>query len=97
MEENANKMCGNIGGWSITEKTEKDNSLEKAIYKLAHSVPLQMQEYLNAKYIFETETDELLNRFFDLGVALLDDNGEYRSTVDVLNDIAAKWKENGER
>ena len=37
MEQDASKMSGSIGGWSITEKTGKDNSLQKAIYKLAAS------------------------------------------------------------
>ena len=91
------QISGNIGGFTVVEEPEQYSSLRKAVYKLAHSAPLQTQENLNAKYRFETETDELLSRFFDLGVALLDDNGEYRSTEDVLNDIAAKWKENGER
>ena len=90
MELDASKMSGNIGGWSITEKTEKDNPLQRAIYKLAESVPSQTKANLDAKYKFENENDELLKAFFDLGVALTDDNGEYRSTSDVLNDLAEK-------
>ena len=98
MEGNSHyKMSGNIGGWTVTEEPKQYKSLREAVYKLAHSVPIQTQENLDAKYRFETETDELLSRFFDLGVKLLDDNGEYRSTEDVLNDIAKKWKEDGKK
>lgn len=93
MEVDASKMSGNIGEWSITEETEKDNSLQKAIYKLAASVPSQTKVNLDAKYKFERENDELLKAFFDLGVALTDENGEYRSTIDVLNDLSEKWKD----
>ena len=41
----------------------------------------------------ETECDELDKSLADLGVALVNANGEYRSVYDILVDIADKWAE----
>lgn len=92
MEKDASKMSGNIGRWSITEKTEKDDSLQKAIYKLAASVPSQTKANLDAKYKFEKETDELI-KAFGLSATLIGENDKHRSTEYVLNNLVKKWKD----
>ena len=39
---------------------------KETIYKLAHSIPLQTQEYFDAKHKFEKETNELIEGFANL-------------------------------
>lgn len=39
----------------------------------------------------EASYEELVQTLTDCGVALTDINGEYRSTYDIMSDIAAKW------
>lgn len=41
----------------------------------------------------EASYEELVQTLTDCGVALTDINGEYRSTYDIMADIAAKWDE----
>ena len=69
----------------------EDNNLQikESIQKLADSIPLSTKE----KHQFETEIDEIINAFAKIGVALTDDNGEYRFTGDVLHDLAEKWND----
>lgn len=83
------KRGANYGIKFLRRVDDKDSKLKEAIQKLAGSVPPSTK----AKYQFETETDELINTFAEIGIALTDDNGEYRSTGDVLSDLAEKWKD----
>lgn len=73
-------------GFTITLYT----SLKETIAKLADSIPLQTKANIDTKYKFETETNELINAFAKLDIALTDNNGEYRSTENVLNDLAQR-------
>lgn len=83
------KRGANYGIKFLRRVEDKDSKLKEVIKKLAGSVPSSTK----AKYQFETETDELINAFAEIGIALTDDNGEYRSTGDVLNDLAEKWND----
>jgi hypothetical protein len=75
---------------ALKNLNNKNEVLKETIAKLAGSIPLQTKANIDAKYRFETETDELINTFAELGIALTDDNGEYRSTENVLNDLTEK-------
>lgn len=83
------KRGANYGIKFLRRVEDKDSKLKEVIKKLAGSAPSSTK----AKYQFETETDELINAFAEIGIALTDDNGEYRSTGDVLNDLAEKWND----
>lgn len=39
----------------------------------------------------EAKYEELVSTLTDAGVQLRDLNGEYRSTYDIISDLAAKW------
>ena len=39
----------------------------------------------------EAKYDELVQKLTEFNVSLKDVNGEYRSTYDIMADIAAKW------
>ena len=83
------KRGANYGIKFLRRVEDKDSKLKEVIKKLAGSAPSSTK----AKYQFETETDELINAFAEIGIALTDGNGEYRSTGDVLNDLAEKWND----
>ena len=57
------------------------------------SVPEQTKANVNAKYNFDKDNNALIDAFAKIGIALKDENGDYRNTYDVLKDMSEKYKQ----
>lgn len=67
--------------------------MKEVIKKLTGSVPEQTKENVNAKYNFDKDTNALIESFAKIGIALRDENGDYRNTYDVLKDMSEKYEQ----
>ena len=65
--------------------------MKEIIEKFASSVPEQTKVNADAKYNFDKDTKMLIEAFAKIGVALRDENGNYRNTYDVLKDMSEKY------
>ena len=67
--------------------------MEEVIKKLAGSVPEQTKANANAKHNFDNDNKALIEAFAKIGIALRDENGDYRNTHDVLKDMSEKYEQ----
>ena len=69
------------------------NYMEEVIKQLADSVPEQTKANVDAKYNFDKDNKALIEAFAKIGIALRDENGDYRNTYDVLKDMSVKYEQ----
>lgn len=67
--------------------------MKEVIKQLAGSVPEQTKANVDAKYNFDKDNKALLEAFANIGIALRDENGDYRNTYDVLKDMSEKYEQ----
>lgn len=67
--------------------------MKEVIKQLADSVPEQTKANVDAKYNFDKDNKALLEAFANIGIALRDENGDYRNTYDVLKDMSEKYEQ----
>ena len=67
--------------------------MKEVIEQLLSSVPEQTKANVNAKYNFDKDNNALIDAFAKIGIALKDENGDYRNTYDVLKDMSEKYKQ----
>ena len=67
--------------------------MKEVIEKLVASVPEQTKANVGAKYNFDKDNKALLEAFANIGIALRDENGDYRNTYDVLKDMSEKYEQ----
>ena len=67
--------------------------MKELIKKLADSVPEQTKANVDARYNFDKDTKGLIEAFAKVGIALRDENGDFRNTYDVLKDISEKYEQ----
>ena len=67
--------------------------MKEVIEQLLASVPKQTKANVNAKYNFDKDNNALIDAFAKIGIALKDENGDYRNTYDVLKDMSEKYKQ----
>ena len=67
--------------------------MKEVIEQLVASVPEQTKANVNAKYNFDKDNNALIDAFAKIGIALRDENGDYRNTYDVLKDMSEKYKQ----
>ena len=67
--------------------------MEELIKKLAGSVPEQTKANVEVRYNFDKDTKGLIEAFAKIGVVLRDENGDFRNTHDVLNDMTEKYEQ----
>lgn len=67
--------------------------MKEAIEQLLASAPEQTKANVNAKYNFDKDNNALIDAFAKIGIALRDENGDYRNTYDVLKDMSEKYKQ----
>ena len=67
--------------------------MKEVIEKLAASVPEQTKANANSKYDFDKDNKVLIDAFTKTGIALKDENGDYRTTCDVLKDMSEKYEQ----
>lgn len=67
--------------------------MKEVIEQLLASIPEQTKANVNAKYNFDKDNNALIDAFAKIGIALRDENGDYRNTYDVLKDMSEKYKQ----
>lgn len=67
--------------------------MKEVIKQLAGSIPEQTKANVDAKYNFDKDNKALLEAFANIGIALRDENGDYRNTYDVLKDMSEKYEQ----
>lgn len=67
--------------------------MKEVIEQLLASIPEQTKANVNAKYNFDKDNNALIDAFAKIGIALKDENGDYRNTYDVLKDMSEKYKQ----
>lgn len=67
--------------------------MKELIKKLAAYVPEQTKANVDAKHNFDKDTKGLIEAFATVGIALRDENGDYRNTCDVLKDMSEKYEQ----
>ena len=67
--------------------------MKEVIEKLAASVPEQAKANADSKYNFDNDNKALIEAFAKIGIALRDENGDYRNTHDVLKDMSEKYEQ----
>lgn len=67
--------------------------MKEVIEELAASVPEQTKANVDAKYNFDNDNKALIEAFAKIGIALRDENGDYRNTYDVLKDMSEKYEQ----
>ena len=67
--------------------------MKEVINKLVDSIPEQTKANVDAKYSFDKENKVLIESFAKIGVALRDENGDFRNTYDVLKDMSEKYEQ----
>lgn len=67
--------------------------MKHVIKELAASVPEQIKENADYKYNFDNDNRALIAAFAKIGIALRDENGDYRNTHDVLKDMSEKYEQ----
>ena len=66
--------------------------MKEVIRQLAASVPEQTKANVYAKYNFDKDNNALIEAFAKIGIALRDENCDYRNTYDVLKDMSKKYE-----
>ena len=69
------------------------NYMKEVIEQLAASVPEQTKVNVDVKYNFDKDSNALIEAFAKIGIALRDENGDYRNTYDVLKDMSEKYEQ----
>ena len=67
--------------------------MKEVIKQLAASVPEQTKANIDAKYNFDKDNNALIKAFEKIGIALRDENSDYRNTHDVLKDMSEKYEQ----
>lgn len=67
--------------------------MKEVIEQLVASVPEQTKANVDAKYNFDNDNKALIEAFAEIGIALRDENGDYRNTCDVLKDMSEKYEQ----
>lgn len=67
--------------------------MKELIKKLADSVPEQTKANVDARYNFDKNTKGLIEAFTKVGIALRDENGDFRNTSDVLKDMSKRYEQ----
>lgn len=67
--------------------------MKEVIEELVNSVPEQSRTNANSKYNFDNDNKALIEAFAKIGIALRDENGNYRNTCDVLKDMHEKYEQ----
>lgn len=67
--------------------------MKELIKTLAGSVPEQTKTNVDARYNFDKNTKGLIEAFAKIGIALRDENGDFRNTYDVLKDMSKKYEQ----
>ena len=67
--------------------------MKEVIEQLLASAPEQTKANVDAKYNFDKDNNALIDAFAKIGIALKDENGDYRNTYDVLKDMSEKYKQ----
>lgn len=67
--------------------------MKAVIKQLAGAIPEQTKANVDAKYKFEEDNKTLIKAFKNIGIALRDENGDYRNTCDVLKDMGEKYEQ----
>ena len=67
--------------------------MKEVIKQLAGAVPEQTKANVDAKCKFEEDNKVLIEAFKNIGIVFRDENGDYRNTYDVLNDISEKYEQ----
>ena len=66
--------------------------MKEVIKKLAGSAPEQIRANADAKYNFDNDSKALIEAFAKIGIALRDENGDYRNIHEVLKDTSEKYE-----
>lgn len=66
--------------------------MKEVIKKLAGSVSEQIRANADAKYNFDNDSKALIEAFAKIGIALRDENGDYRNIYEVLKDTSEKYE-----
>ena len=67
--------------------------MKELIKKIADSVPEQTKANVDTRYNFDKDTKRLIEAFAKVGIALRDENGDFRNTYDVLKDMSEKYEQ----
>lgn len=67
--------------------------MKEVIEQLVGAVPEQTKANVDAKCKFEEDNKALLEAFKNIGIALRDENGDYRNTYDVIKDMSEKYEQ----
>lgn len=67
--------------------------MEELINKFVNSIPEQTKANVDAKYNFDKDNKALIESFAKIGVALRDENGDFRNTYDVFKDMSEKYEQ----
>ena len=67
--------------------------MKELIKKIANSVPEQTKANVDARYNFDKDTKGLIGAFAEVGIALRNENGDFRNTSDVLKDMSEKYEQ----
>lgn len=67
--------------------------MKEVIEKLVASVPEQTKANADSKHNFDNDNNALIDAFAKIGIALRDENGDYRNTYDVLKDMSEKYEQ----
>ena len=66
--------------------------MKEVIKQLAGAVPKETKANIDAKYNFDKDNKALIEAFAKIGVALRDENGDFRNIYDVLKDMSEKYE-----
>ena len=67
--------------------------MKELIKKLTDSVPEQTKANVDARYNLDKDTKGLIEAFAKVGIALGDEDGNFRDTYDVLKDMREKYEQ----
>jgi hypothetical protein len=67
--------------------------MKEVIEQLVASVPEQTKANMDTKYNFDNDNRALIDAFAKIGIALRDENGDFRNTYDVLKDMSEKYEQ----
>ena len=64
--------------------------MKEVIEQLVASIPEQTKANTDTKYNFDNDNRMLIDAFAKIGIALRDENGDFRNIYDVLKDMSEK-------
>ena len=67
--------------------------MKEVIEQLAGAIQEQIKANVNAKYKFEEDNKALFEAFKNIGITLMDENGDCRNIYDVLKDMSEKYEQ----